>query len=172
MVEITSFSNFLETIGVLCTLIFVLTSMLGMGFSLTVQQILAPLSNWKLVILSLAANFILGPAAYSRNTVNLSALRRAFNRPTPSRYFRRSPVPAEACTGSERGHWVFRRIDGAPDGGDDCLRADSPAAFALRGYNKPLGHSKVPHSTDALSTGSCPVSSGPGTRKWLVGSGL
>lgn len=61
MVEVTSFSNFLETIGFLCTLIFVLTSMLGMGFSLTVQQILAPLSNWKLVILSLTANFILVP---------------------------------------------------------------------------------------------------------------
>ncbi|AKB32875.1 transmembrane transport protein [Methanosarcina siciliae HI350] len=61
MVETTSFLNFLETIGVLGTLIFVLTSMLGMGFSLTVQQILAPLSNRKLVILSLAANFILVP---------------------------------------------------------------------------------------------------------------
>ena len=61
MVETTSFSNFLETVGVLGTLIFVLTSMLGMGFSLTVQQILAPLSNRKLVILSLAANFILVP---------------------------------------------------------------------------------------------------------------
>lgn len=61
MVETTSFLNFLETVGVLGTLIFVLTSMLGMGFSLTVQQILAPLSNRKLVILSLAANFILVP---------------------------------------------------------------------------------------------------------------
>lgn len=61
MVEITSFSNFLATVGVLSTLIFVFTSMLGMGFSLTVQQILAPLSNRKLVILSLAANFILVP---------------------------------------------------------------------------------------------------------------
>ncbi|AKB28960.1 transmembrane transport protein [Methanosarcina siciliae T4/M] len=61
MVETTSFLNFLETIGVLGTLVFVLTSMLGMGFSLTVQQILAPLSNRKLVILSLAANFILVP---------------------------------------------------------------------------------------------------------------
>ena len=61
MVEITSFSNFLATVGVLGTLIFVFTSMLGMGFSLTVQQILAPLSNRKLVILSLAANFILVP---------------------------------------------------------------------------------------------------------------
>jgi BASS family bile acid:Na+ symporter len=61
MVETTSFSNFLETVGVLGTLIFVLTSMLGMGFSLTVQQILAPLSNRKLVILFLAANFIFVP---------------------------------------------------------------------------------------------------------------
>ncbi len=61
MVEIVSFLNFLETIGVLATLIFVLTSMLGMGFSLTVQQILVPLRDRKLVIFSLAANFVLVP---------------------------------------------------------------------------------------------------------------
>jgi predicted Na+-dependent transporter len=61
MVETVSFLNFLETIGVLATLIFVLTSMLGMGFSLTVQQILIPLRNRKLVIFSLAANFVLVP---------------------------------------------------------------------------------------------------------------
>jgi len=51
MVETTSFSNFLETAGVPGTLIFVLTSMLGMGFSLTAAQIVAPLSNRKRVIL-------------------------------------------------------------------------------------------------------------------------
>lgn len=61
MVETASFSSFLETIGVLATLVFVLTSMLGMGFSLTVPQIVAPLRNTKLVLLSLAANFILVP---------------------------------------------------------------------------------------------------------------
>ncbi len=61
MVETASFSNFLETIGVLGTLVFVLTSMLGMGFSLTVPQIVAPLRNTKLVLLSLTANFILVP---------------------------------------------------------------------------------------------------------------
>ncbi|WP_440948083.1 bile acid:sodium symporter family protein [Methanosarcina sp. T3] len=61
MVETVSFLNFLETIGVLATLIFVLTSMLGMGFSLTVPQILIPLRNRKLVIFSLAANFVLVP---------------------------------------------------------------------------------------------------------------
>ena len=61
MVETVPFLNFLETIGVIATMIFVLTSMLGMGFSLTVPQILSPLHNVRLVILSLAANFILVP---------------------------------------------------------------------------------------------------------------
>jgi BASS family bile acid:Na+ symporter len=61
MVETVPFLNFLQTIGVLATLIFVLTSMLGMGFSLTVPQILAPLKNKKLVIFSLIANFVLVP---------------------------------------------------------------------------------------------------------------
>lgn len=59
VVETTSYSNFLETAGVLGTLIFVLTSMLGMGFSLTADKIVAPLSNRKLGILSMAANFVL-----------------------------------------------------------------------------------------------------------------
>lgn len=61
MVETISFLNFLQTIGVLATLIFIVSSMLGMGFSLTVPEILAPLKNKKLVIFSLIANFILVP---------------------------------------------------------------------------------------------------------------
>lgn len=59
--ETVPFLTFLETIGVLATLIFVITSMLGMGFSLTVPQILSPLHNVRLVILSLAANIRLVP---------------------------------------------------------------------------------------------------------------
>jgi predicted Na+-dependent transporter len=42
-------------------LIFIVTSMLGMGFSLTIPQILTPLKNRKLIIMSLVANFILVP---------------------------------------------------------------------------------------------------------------
>lgn len=61
MVEPVPFLSFLETIGILSTLIFVLSSMLAMGFSLTVQQILVPLRNTKLVILSIVANFIFVP---------------------------------------------------------------------------------------------------------------
>jgi predicted Na+-dependent transporter len=61
MVEIVSFMVFLETIGVLAAVIFVLSSMLAMGFSLTVREIIEPLKNIRLVILSLVANFILVP---------------------------------------------------------------------------------------------------------------
>jgi predicted Na+-dependent transporter len=61
MVETVSFLDFLGTIGVLAALIFVLSSMLGIGFSLTVREIIEPLKNIRLVVLSLAANFVLVP---------------------------------------------------------------------------------------------------------------
>ena len=41
--------------------VFVVSSTLGVGLSLTVGQILAPLKNARLVVLSLAANFVLAP---------------------------------------------------------------------------------------------------------------
>ena len=44
-------------------LAFVLSSMLSMGLSLTVAQILVPLRNYKLVALALLANFVLTPFA-------------------------------------------------------------------------------------------------------------
>jgi predicted Na+-dependent transporter len=46
----------------LSTLVFVVTSMLSMGLSLTLTQIVAPLRNLRLVLAALAANFILAPA--------------------------------------------------------------------------------------------------------------
>lgn len=61
MVVVIPFSDFIQTIGVLAAVIFVVTSMLGMGFSLTIDQIITPLRNTKLVLLALAANFILAP---------------------------------------------------------------------------------------------------------------
>jgi BASS family bile acid:Na+ symporter len=42
-------------------LVFVVSSMLAMGLSLTVPQIIAPLKNLKLVIIALAVNFIAVP---------------------------------------------------------------------------------------------------------------
>ena len=52
----------LQTLQNLFTLAFVVTSMLGMGLSLTVSQILQPLRNTRLVALSLAVNFVVVPA--------------------------------------------------------------------------------------------------------------
>ena len=45
----------------LSVLIFVLTSMFGMGLSLTLKQVVAPMRNVSLVLRALAANFILSP---------------------------------------------------------------------------------------------------------------
>jgi BASS family bile acid:Na+ symporter len=56
-------NQFLSLIMNLSTLVFVVTSMLAMGLSLTITQIMAPLRNTRLVILALAVNFILVPAA-------------------------------------------------------------------------------------------------------------
>ena len=44
-------------------MVFVLSSMLGMGLGLRVSEIVAPLRNWRLVLLSLAANFVVMPFA-------------------------------------------------------------------------------------------------------------
>ncbi|MDD1696347.1 MAG: hypothetical protein LUQ54_05560, partial [Methanoregula sp.] len=57
----TQLDPFLIGVGTLGVLVFVITSMLGMGFSLTIPQIIAPLRNTRLVLMSLAANFIIVP---------------------------------------------------------------------------------------------------------------
>jgi len=55
-------SEIISVIARLSVLTFVLSSMLAMGLSLTIQQIWNPLRNVRLVILALLANFILVPA--------------------------------------------------------------------------------------------------------------
>jgi BASS family bile acid:Na+ symporter len=54
--------SYLQTLQNLFTLTFVVTSMAGMGLSLTIAQILQPLKNARLVSLALVANFIIVPA--------------------------------------------------------------------------------------------------------------
>src|SRR6266850_197958 len=46
-----------------CMIVFVLSSMFGMGLGLRVSEIVAPLRNWRLVVLSLVANFVIMPFA-------------------------------------------------------------------------------------------------------------
>ena len=52
---------FFSAIAGLAGLLFIVSSMLAMGMSLTVAQILQPLRNVRLVLLALLANFILTP---------------------------------------------------------------------------------------------------------------
>jgi predicted Na+-dependent transporter len=53
--------TFFSTIAGLSGLLFIVSSMLAMGMSLTMAQILQPLRNVRLVLLALLANFVLTP---------------------------------------------------------------------------------------------------------------
>ena len=55
-------SEILAVIAQLAAFTFIITSMLAMGLSLTMKQIIDPLRNVRVVILALLANFILVPA--------------------------------------------------------------------------------------------------------------
>ncbi len=65
-------SEILETLAMLSVLVFVISSMLSMGLSLTTKQIVEPLKDTKLVVLALVANFVLVPAFAYAITVLLS----------------------------------------------------------------------------------------------------
>lgn len=54
-------SEFFQAVAALSGLLFIVTSMLAMGMSLTMAQILQPLKNVRLVVLALVANFVLVP---------------------------------------------------------------------------------------------------------------
>jgi BASS family bile acid:Na+ symporter len=54
-------NDFFSAIAGISGLLFVVTSMLAMGMSLSIAQILQPLKNTRLVILALLANFVLVP---------------------------------------------------------------------------------------------------------------
>lgn len=56
-------SDVFATIANLAIVTFVLSSMVALGLSLTMSQIVTPLSNLRLVSSALAANFIVAPAA-------------------------------------------------------------------------------------------------------------
>lgn len=54
-------SEVLETLAMLSVLVFVISSMLSMGLSLTTKQIVEPLKDTKLVVLALVTNFVIVP---------------------------------------------------------------------------------------------------------------
>jgi BASS family bile acid:Na+ symporter len=63
-------NEFFQAIGALSGLLFIVTSMLAMGMSLTMAQIFQPLKNVRLVLLALLGNFVLVPLlAFAINRV-------------------------------------------------------------------------------------------------------
>jgi predicted Na+-dependent transporter len=54
-------ADFINAIAALSGLLFIVTSMLAMGMSLTIPMIIQPLKNGRLVVLALLANFVLVP---------------------------------------------------------------------------------------------------------------
>ena len=54
-------TDILEALAQLSVLVFVIGSMLSLGLSLTMKQIIDPLKNVRLVVLALVANFVLVP---------------------------------------------------------------------------------------------------------------
>jgi predicted Na+-dependent transporter len=54
--------QFFEAVAKIAGVLFVVTSMLAMGLSLTIPMIAGPLRNVRLVVLALVANFVLVPA--------------------------------------------------------------------------------------------------------------
>jgi BASS family bile acid:Na+ symporter len=56
------FMDALTAIVQVSVLVFVISSMLAMGFSLTMKAIIAPLKNLRLVLIALAVSFIAVPA--------------------------------------------------------------------------------------------------------------
>jgi len=54
-------AEILETLAGLSLLVFVIGSMASMGLSLKISQIVAPLKNFRLLVLALAVNFVLVP---------------------------------------------------------------------------------------------------------------
>ena len=53
----------IQTAISVATLVFVLSSMLATGLGLTVSEIITPLRNARLVVLSLLANFVVMPTS-------------------------------------------------------------------------------------------------------------
>ena len=88
-------------------IVFVLSSMLGMGLGLRVSEIVAPLRNWRLVMLSLAGEL-------RRDAVRRA---RAGENPAPGRVDGRSasccwawPAARRSCQNSRRSPKAISRL--------------------------------------------------------------
>ena len=118
-------------------IVFVLSSMLGMGLGLRVNEIVAPLRNWRLVILSLVANFVVMPFAAlalarilrldESMAIGLLLLGMAGG----------APFLPKLAQNRQRQSRVCRRTDGVADGRDGGVSASRVAPAAARRLRNP-----------------------------------
>jgi predicted Na+-dependent transporter len=114
----------------LSTLVFVVTSMLAMGLSLTLAEIGAPLRNARLVILALAANFVLVPIVAYLITFVLPLSEGFKVGMILVSLAAGGAVSAKAGSNSEGQPGVFSGVDGVVDGVNGRIHADRAAAAA------------------------------------------
>ena len=134
-------------------LIFVLSSMLAMGLDLTVGQIIAPLRNVRLVMLSLLANFVLMPLG-CRCTRRPAAARPAAGRGTAAVGLGGGrTVPTEIGSDGKGQLSVRRGLDGAADGCHGRLSAARPSVIAAGSFGQPGEDCPLTVSAHAASSG-------------------
>ena len=132
---------------------FVVSSMLAMGLGLTVAQIIAPLRNVRLVVLSLLAKFCIDTAGRSCACQDAAARRTAGRRPAFVGRCCRRALPAE--TGSDRQGQLGIRgwFDGVVDGGHGRLSATRVAGVAAGSFGQPGEDRPLTFSADAAAAG-------------------
>src|SRR4051794_1736825 len=109
-----------STLQNLFTFTFVLTSMLSMGLSLTVSQIIQPLRSTRLVIMALAANFVIVPAVAFPLKDHLAGAR-CPDRAVAAGHRCRCPILAQARSDRQGERGVRLGANDDADGRDDSL---------------------------------------------------
>ena len=135
-----------------------------MGLGLRVSEIVAPLRNWRLVTLSLVANFVVMPFAAlalarilrldESMGIGLLLLGLAAGAPF-------LPKLAQIAKGQSR---VCRRADGAADGDYGGLSAHRVAPAAARRLREPGANRAVAGAADAAAVGGRAGAQGESSR--------
>ena len=120
-------SDILGVIVKLSALVFVVSSMLAMGLSLTIPAIIEPLKNLRLVILALVINFVAVPLVVWAIQAVMDLDQDIYTGLVLMGTAAGAPFLPEARPGGEGQRRILSWPDGAADGGDRLLHADRAA---------------------------------------------
>ena len=122
----------LQRLADLSILVFVVSSMLAMGMSQRLADVIAPLRRPLPVVLALVVNFALSPLLALGVEPDHSAAAGARHRPAAAQRCRRRAIPAQACRDLRRQPRLLGRPDDAADGRQHGIHAVGLAAHACR----------------------------------------